>query len=183
MSMKALAGFLVRWHPRPWRSRYEDEVMELLDANRLRMRDLFDLFKSGVTERVLSLYEPSHHIARFRLISGIVVTVLATAFLSTLLILAGGPFAAGYLLRDRFGSLSPVLYEVAGWLQPVCLILTWVFGHRFFKLRSGGNVPAPWKAMDIRLAWGVIVGCMVASFLGGATADGSSSPIAGPMVI
>lgn len=56
-----IARWLVRHYPEPWRARYEDEVLALLDDASVRWRDVIDLSRGLVTERAMSLFEPGDH--------------------------------------------------------------------------------------------------------------------------
>lgn len=175
--MKAFARLIVRCHPKPWRARYEEEMLALLAANPVRVRDLFDLFKSGVTERVLSWYEPSWHIARFRLITCLVIIACVAAVLAAMAAATAGPWAAGRAVDARFGPLPQSVYEVAEWLQVLLYVVVYFFWFQLFRVRMGrGNPPESRRPLDLRLFWSAVVAAMFISFLSGATPDNSSPP-------
>ena len=185
--MRALARFLVRWHPKPWRARYEEEVLELLDANRVRLRDLFDLFKSGVTERVLSWYEPSQHITRFRLITSFVIMASVLVGAVVIVAIAGAPFAFGYALASRFAPLPGFLEELADWLYAVSLAVMFVCYFRLHRRRMARiRLQTPKEPPDFRLIRFLAIGSSVGGFLAGVSMAGSTyqslSPVFTPLI-
>jgi hypothetical protein len=57
----SVARWMVHRYPAAWRSRYEDEVRDLLDHTSVRWRDVADLTRGLITERTLALFEPGDH--------------------------------------------------------------------------------------------------------------------------
>ena len=185
--MRALARSLVHWHPKPWRERYEVEVLELVDANRVRLRDLFDLFKSGVTERVLSWYEPSQHITRFRLITCFVIMASISVGVVVLLALGAAPFAAGYALGARFAPLPGLVEQLANWLYVLTLTATFVCYFRMHRRRMARlRLQTLKEPADYRLMRLVAIGSALASFVAGVSMPGSDyqsiSPVLTPLM-
>ena len=56
-----MASWLVRRYPQPWRLRYEDEVLALLEDSFVRWRDIADLVRGLLIERARALIEPGDH--------------------------------------------------------------------------------------------------------------------------
>jgi hypothetical protein len=54
----ALSRWLVRRYPPPWRERYEDEMLALLDESAPRWRDITDLVRGLAVERARATFEP-----------------------------------------------------------------------------------------------------------------------------
>ena len=56
--MSRLASSILRRYPAPWRERYEDEVLALIDESPARFRDLGELVRGLIVERAKALIEP-----------------------------------------------------------------------------------------------------------------------------
>lgn len=56
---KRLAHSIVRRYPQPWRERYEDELLALIEDSPLRLGDILDLARGCVVERARALVEPA----------------------------------------------------------------------------------------------------------------------------
>jgi hypothetical protein len=135
------AAWLVCHYPLPWRARYEDEVLQLLEDSPARWRDVADLTRGLLTERALSLFEPGDHPL------GTVVTLMLLPFPVVVMCWVSGAFAGSWL-RTAFGPSSvraggsPLLglLLIAGlWLQ-----ITWLSRYGRFDLTpSAANLSPP----------------------------------------
>lgn len=176
--LKSTARAIVRLYPSAWRRRYGAEVLDLINDGPVRLGDVSGLLRHGITERVLSLYEPSRHISAFRLISGL--TLLAYIALLFLAVLAIGaiPVGAGYLVQRVAGPLSPAWIDRITWLYLLCFVLMIPAYIRFFRMQmariSAGGPLAP-EARKLR--WIIIAAYAMTAFLSGLEADPSSQGI------
>ena len=115
--LQRAARRVVSGYPQPWRERYEGELLALLEDSPARLRDVFDLARGQVIDRVRSMFEPGDR------------PTLATA----LVVLGGSaragaivavPLVAGWIVRSSFGpaprslSLATALLNLA-----VCIAL------------------------------------------------------------
>jgi hypothetical protein len=90
---------LLRCYPHPWRARYEDEVLDLLDDASVRWRDVVDLSRGLLTERALALFEPGERPLK----TSFALSALQLALIGVLALVAAG---AGTGLRQLTGPLS-----------------------------------------------------------------------------
>jgi hypothetical protein len=101
--LRALARAIVRRYPPPWRARYEDEVLALIEDSPVRFGDLGELVRGLIVERSKALVEPgdsprlSAFVFRF-------IAVLVRIAPSVLLIV--GAASLSELARVRFGIAS-----------------------------------------------------------------------------
>jgi hypothetical protein len=124
---------------------------------------------------VLSWYEPSQHIIRFRLITCLVVTVCIGVTLVAVFTAGAAPFAAGYALATRFGPLSGFVEEVASWLYVLSLAATFTCYIRFHRRRMARiRTNAPKEPSDVRLVRLLTAVCVAASFLAGLAMPGEA---------
>jgi len=56
--MSRLAASILRRYPAPWRERYEDEVLALMEDSPVRLSDLGELIRGLLVERAKALIEP-----------------------------------------------------------------------------------------------------------------------------
>jgi len=102
---------LIRRYPEPWRDRYEDEMLALLDEAPARVSDLGDLAAGLIVERARALFEPGD---RPQLTFFVVTFGRIALGLGLLLV----PTTAGLALRYVFGAL-PAPFSMAG---PIVLL-------------------------------------------------------------
>lgn len=173
--LQHLANAIAEWYPAAWRARYQAEVLALIDAGTVRLRDVVDLLRGCIRERVLALYEPSRHISAYRLISGIaLITFLSLLMIGTFAI-AAVPFLLGYVIRLAAGPFSPNLTDAVEWaLLPFFLaVMVWsliqLWRLQFAHIKSPGPAPAAMATF----VW-ILAACSGGiSFLSGMTADPS----------
>jgi len=139
--MKAIARSLVRLHPPAWRARYGDEVEALVEVGPVRLGDVGGLLRNCITERVLSLYEPSRHITAYRFISGITLLTYFSVLLVASLLVASVPFVAGYGLQRLAGPFPPALMDGLWWLYLLVflglVIPSWVV--KALRMKTGNR--------------------------------------------
>ena len=56
--LRRLARAIVLRYPQPWRARYEDEILVLIEDSPVRFGDLGELFRGLIVERAKALIEP-----------------------------------------------------------------------------------------------------------------------------
>jgi hypothetical protein len=96
---------LVRGYPRPWRGRYEAEVLALLDDASVRWRDVADLARGLLVERMRSTFEPGDR----PVVTLTAILMVHVAKIGTML---GAAYALGWTLQSWPGPiprLSPRL--------------------------------------------------------------------------
>lgn len=175
--MKALARYIVRRHPAAWRRRYEDEVMALIDDRGARIRDIADLARSALAERVLSWYEPSQHIARFRLISGLVVTAFGMLVIAVFFAVGAVPWAVGYGVLQAWGPFPAPVAEAVAWLPVPLMIAVLACWFRLVRQRKWGTRAVVATPLDRRLVWAMLACCGMVGFLNGAAVEPSWSMV------
>lgn len=171
--MKALARAIVRLYPVAWRRRYEDEVLSIIDAGPVRLSDVCGLLRNGITERVLSLYEPSRHITAYRFITGLALAAYVTVLFLAVLVAGAIPFAVGYLFQRVAGPVPAEWLDAGFWLLlPVFLVLIVPSYIRFFRLQLAhmkAGTPLPPQATKLR--WVIVGGYLALSFFTGLETD------------
>lgn len=170
--MNAVARLIVRWYPRAWRQRYEDEVLALIDAGPVRLGDVCGLLRNGINERVLSFYEPSRHITAYRFISGLaLLTYISVLFLAVLT--AGAiPFGMGYFVQRIAGPLPAVWLDTIAWAYLLALMVLVMPAYvRFFRLQLARMNGTSLPHQAARLRWMIIGGYAGLTFLSGLQAD------------
>lgn len=149
--MTSLARAIVACYPRAWRERYAQEVLEILDAGSVRLRDVCDLLRGCLSERVLALYEPSRHITAFRWISGLSLTLYLTALLVGLLLVAAAPLALGFAVHYVFGPFPAEWTDRLAWAFGLVFLLTivpvWI---QLFRLEKRSSQPTESVSRRIR---------------------------------
>jgi hypothetical protein len=103
--MKRLASFIVRRYPVPWRERYEDEVLALIEDSSLRLHDVGELARGLIVERARALIEDSDRPSR----TAAILRSLKPMFVLTFV---GSAAASGFILRHWHGPLSPLIGEI-----------------------------------------------------------------------
>jgi hypothetical protein len=171
--LKSLARAIVRRYPAAWRERYEDEVLALVDAGAVRPRDVVDLLRGWIRERVLALYEPSRHIPAFRLISGLALAAFVTVMVVGTLAVAAVPVLCGYLIRLATGPLPVGTLDAMEWaLLPFFILplgISWIQLYRLQWAHVKTGAPLPPTFARHRL---VVLGvCGGMSVLGGMRPD------------
>jgi hypothetical protein len=157
--MNAIARFIVRCYPAAWRERYEDEVLELLGAGRVRLADVCGLLRHCITERVLALYEPGRHISAYRFISGMALLAYIAVMFLAVIVVGAFPFAAGFGVQRLVGPFPADWVDTLAWLALPVFLLTLVVGWvRLFRLQSGRQAATPLPPEATRLRWMVIGG-------------------------
>ncbi|MBM3751339.1 MAG: hypothetical protein FJW21_09190 [Acidimicrobiia bacterium] len=171
--MTSLARSIVRLYPRAWRRRYEDEVLSIIDAGPVRIGDVCGLLRNGITERVLSLYEPSRHITAYRFITGMTLLAYITVLFLVVLVAGFIPFAVGYLIQWTAGPLPAEWLDTVFWLfVPAFLVLIVPAYIRFFRLQLVHmKAGTPLLRLATKLRWIIVGGYVVLSFLTGVEAD------------
>ena len=133
----------VRGYPGPWRDRYEGELLALLEDSPARLRDVFDLTRGLIVERVRSTFEPGDR------------PTLATA----LVVLGGSaragavvavPLIAGWIVRSSFGP-APRSVALATGLLTLAVFIA-VFGLMTRGYPAKPVTFAPFKPMLSRRA-------------------------------
>ena len=94
---------VVSGYPKPWRERYEDELLALLDDSPARLRDVIDLARGLVVERARSMFEPGDRPV-------LLATLVAVVAFARALAMAAPPIIAG---RAAHYWLGPLPREVA----------------------------------------------------------------------
>jgi len=170
--MNAIARFIVRCYPTAWRERYEDEVLELLGAGRVRLADVCGLLRHCITERVLALYEPGRHISAYRFISGMALLAYIAVLFLAIMVAGSIPFALGYLVQRLAGPFPPDSLDTLAWLfLPVLLLLAVPAWVRLFRLQLRRLPGTPLPAVATRLRWTVIGAFAGLAFFGGLDAE------------
>jgi hypothetical protein len=153
--MNAIARSIVRCYPRAWRERYEDEVLELIDAGPIRLGDVCGLLRHCISERVLALYEPSRHITAYRFISGLALLVYFTVLTVAACAAGALPFLLGAVLRVTLGPFPEQYTDAVGWiLLPVFALAVVLHMRQLFRFRHSETTPSP--AIG-RAAWIMLV--------------------------
>lgn len=98
--MTAIASAIVRRYPQPWRERYEGEVLALLEDCRPGVRDVCELARGLVVERVKSWMEPGEHPKRTDLL---IQPAIGLARIVPAVVLTWGAVLIGEALRGRVG--------------------------------------------------------------------------------
>lgn len=111
----ALARRVVRHYPKPWRERYEGELLALLDDAPPRLRDVVDLTRGLMVERVRSIFEPGDRPTLTTAFVALKGEARATAILVV-------PLTAGWAVRSWLGSaprsvaLAVMLLQLVVWI-------------------------------------------------------------------
>lgn len=79
--LRRLARALVLKYPQPWRDRYGDEVLELLDDSPVRFSDLGELVRGLIVERARALIEDADHPHRTAAILGWTLPMCVVLFM------------------------------------------------------------------------------------------------------
>lgn len=183
--MQNVARAIAHGYPAAWRDRYEVEVLALIDAGAIRLRDVIDLLRGCIRERVLALYEPSRHISAFRLISGIALLAWLSMLLVGSLLLAAVPFGVGYVLKVTLGPFPEDVMDTVAWLYlPLFLgFVIWsflgLFRLRFASIKSGSPLP-PAAA---KLRWVLLTAYGVLLVHNGMTFDGAYRRMFSPVLM
>jgi hypothetical protein len=102
----------VRHYPKPWRERYADEMLALLDDTPARWRDLVDVAYGLIVERAQSVFEPGDRpILTFAMLL-IVPTVMGLA-------LVFPAVGLGIVARVEFGALPR-------WAEPLGILISYL---------------------------------------------------------
>lgn len=96
--LRRLARSLVMTYPQPWRDRYGDEVLALIEDSPVRFRDLGELVRGLIVERARALIEDADHPTR----TPAILASLHPAFVIGFLAAA---WVVGLVLRGSFGGL------------------------------------------------------------------------------
>jgi len=183
--LQTLARAIVHRYPAAWRARYADEVVALIGVGTIRLRDVLDLLRGCIRERVLALYEPSRHISAFRLISGIALIAWIAILLAGSLMLAVVPFGVGYLLQITLGPFPEDVMDTVAWLYlPLFLgVVVWSFVG-FFRLRFASlSTGRPLPAAAAKFRWILLTAYGVLYVLNGMTTDLAYRQIFSPVLM
>jgi hypothetical protein len=170
--MQKLARAIAHRYPAAWRARYEAEVLALIDAGAVRLRDVIDLLRGCIRERVLALYEPSRHISAYRLISGIALTAFIAVLVVGTFAVSAVPFLLGYGVQRLAGPFPAHVTDAVEWaLLPLLALIIWAF-IKLFRIQSApsrsGSLPPSEAA---KLGW-VLFGCYGGmAFVGGLSSE------------
>ena len=96
--LQRAARRVVSGYPKPWRQRYEVEVLDLLDASPARLRDVIDLARGQVVERLRSAFEPGDRPV-------LLATLVALVASARALAMAAPPIMAGWAAHQWLGPL------------------------------------------------------------------------------
>ena len=129
--LQRAARRVVSGYPKPWRDRYESELLSLLEDSPARLRDVVDLARGQVVERVRSLFEPGER----PLLS---TTFVSLASLGRALTLAAPPIAAGWAAHYWMG---PLPRSVANFVTLASLVLMLTFVVLMARVRSSAATP------------------------------------------
>lgn len=94
---RRLALAVLRAYPAAWRERYSDEMSSLIGESRLRIRDLVELLRGLLTERVRELISSDEHPARTAFVLSMLPPMFGLAFLSAAI-------GAAVALRELTGT-------------------------------------------------------------------------------
>jgi hypothetical protein len=117
--MFSAARWLVRRYPGPWRHRYEDEMLALLDEAEPGWRDVIDLARGLAVERARALFEPGDRpwFTFWLVISGRLVLAAGLMLVSIL---------AGRSGRSWIGELPRWLYAIGPLTVLACALVLYV---------------------------------------------------------
>jgi hypothetical protein len=110
-----LGRWLVNRYPRPWRERYGEELLALLDDSGLRWGDILDLARALVVERARALIEPADHPTLAAAIIGVATYLQA-------LVLAILAYGVAQVARAATGPL-PARWSTIGQLIVAATLL------------------------------------------------------------
>lgn len=137
--MTPLASALVRRYPLAWRERYEAEVLALLEDSPPGLRDLLELTRGLVVERVKSWVEPGEHPAALTWTVWPLLWLVRIAPAVVLLVLA---MTAGQAIRQYAGEPP----EMLQWTYPLLLIGPVVYYEvRVWRRVDDDAATAPWR--------------------------------------
>ncbi len=94
--LQRAARRVVGGYPKPWRERYDGEVLSLLDDSPARWRDVLDLGRGQVVERVRSMFEPGDRPTLATALVALAGSARAGAIVAL-------PLMAGWIVRSSFG--------------------------------------------------------------------------------
>lgn len=106
--MRRLAASIVERYPLPWRERYANELLALIEDSPPRVRDLGELVRGLLVERARALIEDADHPARTATILSSMQPVFVIAFMAVASL-------TGWVLRAWRGPLAPGLSELGIW--------------------------------------------------------------------
>jgi hypothetical protein len=138
-----LARLIIGWYPSAWRERYEAEVLDLLEAARVRLRDLKELVQGLVLERWRQLASSPESPRR----TAVVLVLFGPVIVLAVVLAATG---VGHMLRDAFGAWPETWVDAGEWVMFVVLF---------------GLIPFEWRSKSRRRAdqRGVVVGATLAA--------------------
>jgi hypothetical protein len=167
--MTSLASALVRRYPLAWRERYEPEVLALLEDSPPGLRDLLELTRGLLVERVKSWVEPGEHPYITFLVFR---TSLALMRVLPAVVLAVGAALLGDSIRVQVG---PPPEDVENLALAGLLVALGIYYRRYFAVvwRTMGTSPADrdaeWRFTLFPKRWalplaGLFVVCIVVMF-------------------
>lgn len=143
--LRRLARAIVLRYPQPWRERYEDEVLALIDESPARTRDLGELIRGLFVERAMALIEDADHPPRTANLLGALQPLFVIVFMAT-------AWGVGVGLREWPATLPTVVNGIGMGVTIACLFATLVM--KFVLLRRhrweyGSPIPSPWVGLTL----------------------------------
>lgn len=117
--VRRLARAIVLRYPPPWRERYEDEVLALIEDSSVRARDLGELIRGLFVERAKALIEDADHPSRTAWLLGSIQPVFVIVFMTI-------AWAVGIGLRGWQGAPATGVREIGMGVTVACLFATLV---------------------------------------------------------
>jgi hypothetical protein len=134
--LRRLAVALVRNYPRPWREKYAGEVVELLEASPVRVRDVGELARGLALERARELIESDERPGR----TAAILTWMNPLFALTFMAMAWG---LGRGLLSLTGPWSEAGADLAGWAVAFSLIEVPLAWSAVWLVRRRRRGPGP----------------------------------------
>jgi len=140
-----LARLIVHLYPSAWRERYEAEVLDLLEATPLRLRDLNELVQGLVLERWRQLAASPESPRRTEAVLVLFgpVTVLATVLVA---------IGAGRMLRGSLGAWPPDWASAGEWV-----VIAVVFAALPLRWAASRLARRPFTGLVVLLALLIVV--------------------------
>lgn len=135
---RAFALRLLRRYPPAWRERYEAEVCALIEDSGVRVRDLAELIRGLITERVRELLTSAENPKR-------TATYLALTKPAAAVLFVSAAVGSGLVLRSFIGPLSEDARQSGSIVFSSCLIVFMAISM-FTRRRPWGAVDQPYPA-------------------------------------
>jgi hypothetical protein len=167
--LRRWARAIVLRYPAAWRERYEDEVLALIEDSPLRVRDLGELVRGLIVERVRALIEDADHPARTAKILGLIQPMFVIVFMA----MAGG---AGLVLRGWLGAPADVV-PLIGAVLTLTFTVAGIGAKRMFlpRDRRGSCHPALPAWIGLTLLPVFFAGVVLSTWAGWASYNSSTA--------